>query len=278
MLIFIENLAGLLIVANSPEIPRRGVVLVVSSRLAGFVQETLGRRGGVWLVAPPVIRWLKLALSALQLPVMQQDPNCRAFRINYHRLLLSDGLLTEYLVAKADLPVRRFHSIESAISAGANVIAGTAIIGSNWLEFGSMSEQNYIRHLEFLKRRYPDALYYCHPREASSGPEKVFGARMVMRPREPVERLLQREGIPSCIVGVCSSSLLALGASRPGRVSVELVAPDTRCYDGWRGPLIEALDPPLGGVGRILVNDIQEFLAERLLARNVAVTRVDQLP
>ncbi len=276
MFLFIENLAGLHIATHAPELARRRLVKFVTPGVMAYAEPALHAHGWVVTVPQSWVRVLKPLLSLTQLPVIQQDPYCWAFRIGPWKQVLSDGLLTEFIVKRLGAPVKRFYSIASVHDSGAATVPGCAIIGSNWLEFGSMTLQGYRAHLQFLQRRFPGAVYYCHPKERSDLPEQVFGAARVRRPDRPVEALLRAQGIPQRLVGVCSSSLLALAAGQGGRLQVDMVCLAPLQFDGPRGDSIYELRQPAGGMARVGVEDLQQFLAQELQACQVPVQRVEQ--
>jgi hypothetical protein len=274
--LFIENLAGLHIATHSPELATRRLVKFVTPGVVAYAEPALHAHGWVITVPQSWVRVLKPLISLTQLPVIQQDPCCWAFRLGRCKHVLSDGLLTEFIVKRLRVPVKRFYSIASVHSNGAAVVPGSAIIGSNWLEFGSMTLQGYRAHLEFLQHRYPDALYYCHPKERSDLPEQVFGAAQVRRPDRPVEALLRAQGIPQRLVGVCSSSMLALAAGLGGRLRVDMVCLTAAQLDGARGDSIYELRQHADGLVRVGVEDLQQFLLQELAACGVQTQRVVQ--
>jgi hypothetical protein len=243
VILFIENLAGLHIASHAPGLRQPWSIKVVRRDILQFVTPALRGRGPVVALPARVLRVLKPALSALQVPVVLQDPNCLAFRLGHRKEILSDGLLTEYLVEVLGVPVRRLHSILS--------VADTKV------------------------RSYPDAIYYCHPRERNGWPEAVFGAAQVCRAGRPLEAHLRSAGIPSRLVGVCSSSLLSLAAGGD-RSQVDLVRVPVEEFDGPRGEQVEVLRRPIRGVDAVSVSDLQDFLERKLTASGSAVKVVAQ--
>jgi hypothetical protein len=276
VLLFIENLAGLHIASYSSDLASGRHVKFVSRSVLAYVPAALRRRGVVIPLSSRVMRIVKPLLSLLQLPVVQQDPIGLAFRLSRSRHVLSDGLLTEYLVNELGVEVGRFYSLASVSDVHADVVPGCAIVGSNWLEFGSMSEASYTSHLRFLHRQYPQAIYFCHPKETNRVPEQVFGAAQVRRPALPLEALLRQQGVPARLVGVCSSSLLALGTALGDRFEVDLVEVHPTHFDGWRTDTVEQLKTPIKGKTRLSVHDVQKFLEQQLQARQVAVRWIRQ--
>lgn len=276
MIVFIENLTGVQIVSSSNELLAQWSIKVVGSNLFPWIGNALSGNGPVVVASRGVIRWLKLGASLLQLPVIQQDPLSMAFRFNLWRRVLSDGLLTEYLVEVLRVRVGKMYSISSAINGSSPVVSDCAIIGSNWLEFGMMTEASYLCHLAYLSRLYPTANYYCHPKERSSNPEKVFGVTRVVRPSEPIEGYLRKKGVPCQLVGVCSTSLLALAIGNDAPVAVDLIRISLGNFDGRTADIVESLRRPIRGVRKISVDDLQRFLLAKLQARNVPVNLIEQ--
>ena len=276
MFVFVENLAGLHIVTHCPELASRRLIKFATPYVMSFAEPAFRRNGWVVSLQPPWLRVLKPLLSLLQLPVIQQDPYALAFKLGIWKQVLSDGLLTEFIVKHLKAPVKRFYSLTSAQGGRSQGVAGCAIIGSNWLEFGSMSRLAYRAHLEFLQQSYPEALYYCHPKEGSELPEQVFGATHVRRPDRPVEALLRAQGIPERLVGVCSSSLLALSVGGTQGVRVDLVCLEPQQFDGKNGDKVYTFSKPSGGRSSVRVADLQAFLVQELASCQVQVQQVQQ--
>lgn len=275
MILFIENLAGLEVATHSTELRDRWQILFISRRIQDYLPASAPQRGIAVVLPAPLLRLLKPALSVLQMPVTQQDPLGWAFRLGWYRGVVSDGLLTEYLVEKLKVPVRRFYSLLSALRPS-NVVPGSAIVGSNWLEFGCMSEVAYRRHLEFLRERYPAAGYYLHPRETSGIPERIFGRGMVRRPRSTLEAHFRMDGTPELLIGICSSTLLTAPLAHPARIRVDLIEVPDASFDGVRGGFVEILRRPIDGRSNIGVSDLQGFLRGKLVAGGVSVRTVRQ--
>lgn len=268
--LFVENLAGLDIATHAPELASRRLVKFVTPGVMAFAEPRFREHGWVVTLSAATVRVLKPLLSLLQLPVIQQDPLGWAFRLSMWKQVLSDGLLTEFIVKHLGAPVRRFYSLTSIRGGSAKVVPGCAIVGSNWLEFGSMSLAAYEAHLRYLAQSYPGGLYYCHPKEVSQVPEQVFGADRVRRPDRPIEALLRNQGIPELVVGVCSSSLLSLAVAPASPIRIELVCLEPGAFDGPQADCVYQMNLP-GGHRNISVGDIQHFLLAELGALGVTV-------
>jgi hypothetical protein len=274
--LFVENLAGLDIATHAPELARRRLIKFATSAVMAFAEPSFSERGWVVTLPSTLVRVLKPLLSLLQLPVIQQDPLGWAFRFGIWKQVLSDGLLTEFIVKRLGVPVRQFYSLTSIRGGIAIVVPGCAIVGSNWLEFGCMSLDAYNTHLQHLARSYPDGLYYCHPKERSQLPEQVFGAERVRRPDLPIEALFRNQGIPELVVGVCSSSLLSLAVARASPIQIELVCLEPGAFDGPQADCVYRMKLPDGGHRAISVGDIQHFLLAELDVLGVAVRATHQ--
>jgi hypothetical protein len=274
--LFVENLAGLDIATHAPELARRRLVKFATPGVMAFAEPSFSEHGWVVTLPATLVRVLKPLLSLLQLPVIQQDPLGWAFRLGMWKQVLSDGLLTEFIVKRLGVPVRRFYSLTSIRGGSVNVVPGCAIVGSNWLEFGSMSLTAYEAHLQYLARSYPEGLYYCHPKERSQVPEQVFGAKRVRRPDRPIEALLRSQGIPELLVGVCSSSLLSLAVVQVSQIRIELVCLELGIFDGPQADCVYRMKLPDGGHSTISVGDMQHFLLAELDMLGVAVRAMHQ--
>ena len=136
--LFVENLAGLDIATHAPELASRRLVKFVTPGVMAFAEPRFREHGWVVTLSAATVRVLKPLLSLLQFPVIQQDPLGWAFRLGIWKQVLSDGLLTEFIVKHLGAPVRRFYSLTTIRGGSAKVVPGCAIVGSNWLEFGSM--------------------------------------------------------------------------------------------------------------------------------------------
>ncbi len=276
--LFVENLAGLDIATHAPELARRRMVKFATPGVMAFAEPSFSEHGWVVTLPTTLVRVLKPLLSLLQLPVIQQDPLGWAFRLGMWKQVLSDGLLTEFIVKRLGAPVRRFYSLTSIRGGSAKVVPGCAIVGSNWLELGSMSLTAYEAHLQYLAQSYPEGLYYCHPKERSQVPEQVFGPARVRRPDRPIEALLRNQGIPELIVGVCSSSLLSLSlaVAHASPIRIELVCLEPGAFDGPQADCVYQIKLPDGGHRTISVGDIQHFLLAELDSLGVAVRATHQ--
>lgn len=274
MFLFIENLAALHIATHNEELRARRLVKFVSDTVLPYAEPGFSEHGLVVALPQKWIRLLKPVLSLTQLPVIQQDPFARAYRFNIWKQMISDGLLTEYLVRKLGIHARTFYSITSVSLSAVDSSGRCALVGSNWLEHGSMTEPNYRQHLAFLKSQYPDATYFCHPRERSSWPEKIFGSTQVERPKLPLEAHFRKNGLPAHLVGVCSTSMLALAVGSQGKMKVDVVVLEPSQYDGPVSDEIFTIRQRGQTAVRVCIQQLQDLLFDDLMRSGVPVRRV----
>jgi hypothetical protein len=273
---FLESLGPMLLATRHQRLRDQWMIKFVLKRNERFISPSLRQCGPVVVVGETAMRWLRMAAGLAQLPVAQQSTLSASYRRNLWKYLISDGLLTEYLVERMGEPVGRFYSMHDVVPENAALVRMTAIIGSNWQEFGCMNQSTYETHLHFLRSRYPDAVYFCHPREISSAPETIFGVDNVRRPNVPVEIHLRDTGIPCLLVGVCSSAMLSIPGGNPQHVAVELIELQSRDFNGPTGDVVQRFSPPLRGLSEITVGDLQNYLEDALEGMGVSVTRVQQ--
>ncbi len=260
MFFFIENLTGLEIIINfRKDNPNKFYIIIIDNRLSCFLPSNIDNIGFLIRINQPYFKFFKVMLGLLQFPVVLQDPTSLIHRFNFWKRIISDGLLTEYLYTSLNVPIKVFYSIE-LIKIEAPIIDLHAIIGTNWFEFGSMTESSYIYHLHFLKSNFPDAVYFPHPKEVNPHPFKIFGPNNCLRPNEPLETWFRNSGIPSKVTSVCSTSLVMLGMNNIGALSVNLISINNRHFDGFKRNILESFNKPIKEVSCLTVTDVQEFI------------------
>lgn len=264
VIVFAENAAAVMLLHLDRDLTRAHLLVLCNGLLKRYFTGKPINNHRVVFFSTAALRWLKLILGALQFPIVQQDPMCLAYRLNRAKALLSDGLMTEVLVAMGGIAPKKFFSVAKIERKRFDVVDGVGIVGANWLEFGSMQEASYVRHLRFLSDRYPSAVYYCHPKEASQIPEQVFGAQRVCRPSFPLEVHFEKHGIPRKIVGVLSTSILVVSLAAKDRIDVDLIVLQHRDFDGPKGDVMEPLDARIGPTWDLRVPDTQGFLLSKL--------------
>lgn len=127
---------------------------------------------------------------------------------------LPDGQLTQILIDKNILPPRRFLSIQTtsdsldALSFDLHVNDRlNIIIGSNWVEFGSMTLQSYIKYISSLSKLFPGYSYKSHPSEDPSHAANYFP---IINTELPLELFILEHGFPCHTVTSGSSATFFL--------------------------------------------------------------------
>lgn len=270
LIAFLESVGPILVATRHADLRDRWMIKFVLQRDRRFVSKLLRSNGPVFIVSEQAMRLARTAAGLLQLPIAQQSALALSFKWNVWQFLISDGLFTEYFSEGLIRPHGRFYSMLHVTPDTSALSDETIIVGSNWVEFGCMRFASYRAHLRFLRARYPDAIYYCHPKELSRGPEDIFGADRVRRPNEPIEMALRHSGLPRRIVGVCSSSLLSISSAQPDHVVVDLVELAEAHLDGPAGSILHRRPRELSIAG------LQNYLADALAQAGVRVERVKQ--
>jgi hypothetical protein len=266
MIIFVENSYALVILKLNHQLRENATLFIVFDRLV-FVgaKEIIPKNRSVF-VSAFAIRCLKVIIGLLQFQMVQPDLLGFAYKINKTKSIISDGLLTEIIIDKCAIKPKYFYTLETQKKVKIETVEKTIIIGSNWVEFGSMSSENYMLHLQFLRNRYPEAIYFRHPRETGSEPEFVFGKLQVDQPTLPIELHCLKNGIPRKIIGVCSTSLLSMPSLAPGCVDVDQIILENNFYDGPKGSNIFTKKNKNKNESEVIINvkNINEFLSMKL--------------
>lgn len=264
LIIFIENFFGLYVTHSSSYLSSKKFVRIIDSNLNISARYLNKFEGKTFFLNSGTLKLLKRACALLQVPIIQQDPLSKNFRFNLWKMILSDGLLTDCIVEKLNIKMGRFFTVCTDTTNDAPALNMTAIIGSNWLEFGSMTEETYSNHLRQMADHYPNAVYFCHPRERNGLPESIFGKFRVVHSNMPVELYFALNGFPKKLVSVCSSSMLSIGLLRRGSMDMEMIVLPSNIYDGsMRDRVYEVQGSKSGGFS-IRVADIQDYLRRRL--------------
>lgn len=275
MIVFVENAYALVILKLDKKLRESTFFFVVYESLRSMGASKILPSGRVWYASADSIRYLKAVLGALQLPIVQPDPLGIAFALNHWKMLISDGLLTEMLIEKGVAKPRAFYSVHGTADSSVHTSKTPLIIGSNWLEHGSMTEQQYVEHLRFIHERYPRAIYVRHPREISQVPESVFGAERIVKPDLPIDLYCLNEGIPEQIIGVCSTCMLVLPMMALGRIDVDLIVLDRKHLSGPKAGILQKVHVKGRPPETIHVEDMQRFLIRRLdgVARTIKIVQ-----
>jgi hypothetical protein len=271
MIIFVENAHALVILKLNDQLRKNTGIFIVYEKLIFIGAKEILPEARSIFVSALKIRILKNIISLLQFNMVQPDPLSFAYKINRSKLIISDGLLTEILVNKCIFKTRFLYTIKKNQIVKVETLKENIIIGSNWLEFGSMSLKNYMSHLKFLRNRYPEAIYFKHPRETGSEPEFVFGKQHIEQPKLPIELHCLKNGIPQKIIGVCSTSLLSIPRLAPGCVDVDQIILNDKYFDGPKKTLIYTVKARNQSGEEIHIKQLEEFinLKIREVARNI---------
>jgi hypothetical protein len=269
VIVFIENFFGVYVVSSSTYLNSRNVIKIIDKKLCNSGLPISIFNGPTIILDNGKLKILKRVFSIIQMPVIQQDPLSKNFKFNLWKMVLSDGLLTDCLVKNLKTKPRQFYTVRPDIIDITPATRSDAIIGSNWLEFGSMTQSSYVDHLHWLALHYPQAVYFCHPKEKNDWPERVFGESRIVRSSVPIELYFGQTGYPERIISVCSSSLLSIGMLRRKCISVEIVVPHQKIYDGLVGDRVN--EAPTGQLSSVdvRVSDLQSYVAASLRTAGV---------
>lgn len=215
------------------------------------------------IVSEKAIRFLKVIASLLRFPCTFQGAYGLAYQLSTNKSVISDGLLTEWLYKKNYIKPKQFFSIEqirSRISAKKNK---SLILGSNWVEFGSMRIENYEKLLKTLSKKYPDALYFPHPKENIKLSYKIFDERIILS-QKSVEAYCIENGVPDHIIGLGSTALVTLGRITLDEITVEVLKIDPQYFDGEKGDCIDTYLKNKRGI-TIKIDDLAEITREMLV-------------
>lgn len=275
LIVFIENFFGLYVVYSSSYLSSKKVVRIADKKLAIGDVYLNQLRGRTIFLDSRNLKILKRVCALLQFPIVQQDPLSKNFRFNLWKMILSDGLLTDCLVEDLNIKARRFYSVRTDTADDSPAVNMTAIIGSNWLEFGSMTKKAYSDHLRWMASHYSNAVYFCHPKERNGLPESIFGKSRVVHPNMPVELYFAQNGFPEKLVSVCSSSMLSIGLLRRCRMEMEMIVLASDNYDGSVHDSVYEMPNGKSGRGATTISDIQEYLERRLRQAGVPLSIQD---
>lgn len=264
MVVFVENAFALVILKFNARLREDTAWFFVYDRLKPLGAMQILPQSRVRFVSARAIRWLKAGLGLLQLPIVQPDPLGFSYAVNRFKLLISDGLLTEMLVDKQLVQPSVFYSMPDDGNEDVPTSETPLIIGSNWVEHGSMTPAQYVEHLQFMRDRYPRAVYIRHPRELGSTPEHVFGSRHTLRPELPIDLHCFKKGVPEKIIGVCSTSMLALPMMARGRIDVDIVLLDPQHLGGPKAGRLQQVEVKGRPSEVIDITQMQEYLAGKL--------------
>lgn len=194
---------------------------------------------GMLVVSKFWMKALKILAALFRFPCTFQSGFGLAYRLSKNKSVISDGLLTEWLYQRRHIQPKFFISV-AHLEPSFNVKAGTQlIVGSNWYEFGTLSQKKYEALLHAWNQAYPNACYFPHPKENRLIARKIFNDRLI-EAGESIESYCKKNGIPSYIIGMGSTAMASLGMLAASNLTIELVTIESDDCDGKNG---DVLDP-----------------------------------
>ncbi|MEN9862357.1 MAG: hypothetical protein RLZZ601_121 [Pseudomonadota bacterium] len=185
------------------------------------------------------MRALKILAALLRFPCTFQSGYELAYRLSKEKSVISDGLLTEWLHQRGHIQPKFFTSV-ARLKPRFSVKQDTQLIlGSNWYEFGTLTQKKYEALLRTFNQMYPNANYFPHPKEDRSLARRIFEGRLI-EASESIEFYCKKNGIPSHIIGIGSTAMASLGMLAVSNLVIELF---TISPDDCDGPNGDVLDP-----------------------------------
>jgi hypothetical protein len=210
------------------------------------------------LVVPSyLMRYLKILGALFRFSCTYQGAYGIAYNLSKNKSVISDGILTEWLYKKGHIKPHKFISIadlEPSIPVKENI---QLILGNNWYEFGTFSFQRNEAYLKILKKSYPDACYYPHPKEGRVLPRKIFGPKLI-EPVDNIETFCNRNGVPRYLIGFLGSTAMAsLGKLAKSNMTIEAIKFNSSDCDGPKGDVTDPFLQKKRGI-KITLSDIEE--------------------
>ena len=189
-----------------------------------------------------IFKLLKIISALFQINCTFQGGGGLAYNLAFRKSVISDGILTEFLVSEKYIIPDNFISLKN-ISPSIDVIKGKKIIlGGNFFEFGLMSYMNYKEYLIKIKTKFPDAFYFPHPKERTNLPQLIFSDKLIYFSGN-IEEYCKLEGIPENIISFLGSTAVAsLALMANSNIIIDALLLDNSDYDG---PLGNVTDPLL---------------------------------
>ena len=212
-----------------------------------------------------ILKVLKYILVFLKYDVVIQGSTFGLMnRWAYQVSVISDGLLSEYIYSNNYFNCKKFYSVFDILPQKdfSNNINDQIIIGTNYIQYKSMSVSNYEYILRFLISKYPNYSYYPHPKEDANMLKKIFGNKLI-RNEKPFENYILEDGMPSSIISIavstCIPSTLLMSDFK---CDVTVCDISLNLFDGPTGDLI---DPNLNSRGyNINMRNHFTYLQEKL--------------
>jgi hypothetical protein len=215
------------------------------------------------------LRYFKYILTVLRFDIYIQGSSLGLInKISSKISVLSDGMLSEYLYHKNLFHVNSFTSVfdikKEFISW--NKVQKKIILGNNYIELGSMSENNYVSILRHINENYPGYYYYPHPKENISLIRQVFIDKFISN-NQPFESYILKNGVPTNVISIapstCITSILLLSDYK---IDVSICKIPLKYFDG---PINVLVDYYLHNKGiTIDINMLTDFISDMLLDRN----------
>ena len=189
-----------------------------------------------------ILKVLKYILVFLKYDVVIQGSTFGLMnRWAYQVSVISDGLLSEYIYSNNYFKCKKFYSVFDILPQKflSQNIHEKIIIGTNYIQYNSMSVANYEYILRYLISKYPNYSYYPHPKEDAYMLKKIFGKNLI-RNEKPFENYILDEGMPSYIISIavstCIPSTLLMSDFK---CDVKVCDISLNLFDGSTGDLID---------------------------------------
>jgi hypothetical protein len=157
-----------------------------------------------------ILKFLKYILVVLKYDVVIQGSTFGFMsRWAYKVSVISDGLLSEYIYSNNYFKCKKFYSVFDIIPQKklSKNIYEKIIIGTNYIQYKSMSVANYEYILRYLISKYPDYCYYPHPKEDAYKLKYIFGKNLI-RNEKPFESYVLEDGLPSSLISIAVSTCI----------------------------------------------------------------------
>ncbi len=235
------------------------------------------------VVSTFLMRYLKILGALFRFPCTFQGGFGIAYELSKTKSVISDGILTEWLIKKGHIKPTEFISVTNLVS-HLNVNANDQlIIGSNWYEFGTFSLKRYEEYLRALNQAYPEALYFPHPKEGREIPKKIFGIKLIEFDRG-IETYCVQNGLPGKIIGFLGSTAMAsLGKSANSMVKIDAINIDASICDGPVGDISDPFLLKKRSI-RVTLQDLEDTVVDIMgFAPHVTITKkkfivIDHVP
>lgn len=248
---------------------RSDIVFLDKSLFASYSDETIwaliGEGKAYFRINRRLFRFLKMLFAFLHLPLLITDPFGRIGRLSGSVDYLPDGTNTYFLLDKRGIPysVAAFERFAS-LGKRDNVGSKTFILGSNHVEKGMISPEDYLAIIQYLVKVMPtEAIYIPHGREVFVPSIKDFPLERTTA-NVPIEfRLLTCNELPSQIFTFTSTAIMSLKLLFP---SIKITWIDIS--DRW------FIDSTIGSEGDdvITYHDLSYYIGRFLIDHDLEVS------